>query len=106
MRGKIFRDDCCTLFIFSFVCLLVFSIDPNVKASMENKLLSPLHFACWFNAAEAVATLIDNRANVESCAAFGQKPLHYAVQRASIELVKVRIAFLSVFHVKLLSSCC
>ncbi|XP_078348823.1 transient receptor potential cation channel subfamily A member 1-like isoform X2 [Oculina patagonica] len=62
--------------------------DPNVKASMENKLLSPLHFACWFNAAEAVATLIDNRANVESCAAFGQKPLHYAVQRASIELVK------------------
>lgn len=68
---------------------------------MENKALSPLHYACWFNAAEAVDTLIDNKANVESYAAFGQKPLHYAVTRASIELVKVRIAFAPVLcHVE------
>jgi len=62
--------------------------DPNKSATMENKVLSPLHYACWFNAAEAVDTLLDNKANVESCAAFGQKPLHYAVTRASVELVK------------------
>lgn len=62
--------------------------DPNQSATMENKVLSPLHYACWFNAAEAVDILLDNKANVESCAAFGQKPLHYAVTRASVELVK------------------
>ena len=78
--------------IYSVVSLFIyFPIDPNVAASMENKVLSPLHFACWFNAAEAVNTLLDNKANVESCAAFGQKPLHYAVTRGSIELVKVRV---------------
>ncbi|XP_020632929.1 transient receptor potential cation channel subfamily A member 1-like isoform X2 [Orbicella faveolata] len=63
-------------------------IDPNKSATMENKVLSPLHYACWFNAPEAVSTLLDNNANVESCAVFGQKPLHYAVTRASVELVK------------------
>ena len=72
------------------------SIDPNKSATMENKVLSPLHYACWFNAPEAVDTLLDNNANVESCAAFGQKPLHYAVTRASAELVKVRITVLFV----------
>ena len=66
-------------------------IDPNKNATMNNKVLSPLHYACWFNAPEAVDTLIDNNANVESCAVFGQKPLHYAVTRASVELVKVSI---------------
>lgn len=66
-------------------------IDPNKSATMENKVLSPLHYACWFNAAEAVDTLLDNNANVESCAAFGQKPLHYAATRASVQLVKVKI---------------
>ena len=71
--------------------LIALQIDPNRSATMENKVLSPLHYACWFNAAEAVDTLLDNKANIESCAAFGQKPLHYAVTRASVELVKVRI---------------
>lgn len=63
---------------------------------MENKMLSPLHFAAWFNAAEAVKILLHNKANVESYSAFGQKPLHYAVARASVELVKVSMAFASV----------
>ena len=71
--------------------LIAIQIDPDRSATMENKVLSPLHYACWFNAAEAVDTLLDNKANIESCAAFGQKPLHYAVTRASAELVKVRI---------------
>ncbi|KAJ7340128.1 hypothetical protein OS493_002854 [Desmophyllum pertusum] len=62
--------------------------DPNVTGSLENKRLSPLHFASWFNAPVAVDTLIDNKGNVESSSAFGQKPLHYAVARASVELVK------------------
>ena len=56
---------------------------------MEHKALSPLHFAAWFNAAKAVDVLLRNGANVESGSAFGQKPLHYAVSRASAELVMV-----------------
>lgn len=56
---------------------------------MEHKALSPLHFAAWFNAAKAVDVLLLNGANVESGSAFGQKPLHYAVSRASAELVMV-----------------
>ena len=84
-----------TLAIYFVVAI---PIDPNKSATMENKVLSPLHYACWFNAPEAVSTLLDNNANVESCAVFGQKPLHYAVTRASVELVKVRItAFLRTF---------
>ena len=85
----LFIHSCIYLLVYLFV---VFPTDPNKSATtMENKVLSPLHYACWFNASEAVDTLLDNKANVESCAAFGQKPLHYAVTRASVELVKVRI---------------
>lgn len=62
--------------------------DPNVTATTENKLLSPLHFASWYDTDEAVNTLIDNKSNVECSAVFGQKPLHFAVTRASLELVK------------------
>lgn len=62
--------------------------DPNVTATTENKSLSPLHFASWYDTDEAVNTLIDNKSNVECSAVFGQKPLHFAVTRASLELVK------------------
>ena len=58
---------------------------------MGNKRLTPLHYAAWFNASEAVECLIQNGANAESSSAFGQKPLHCAVSRASVELVKVGI---------------
>ena len=61
---------------------------------MENKLLTPLHFAAWFNSTEAVECLIQKGAYVESSSAFGQKPLHYAAGRASIELVKVSMVLL------------
>ena len=64
-------------------------LDPNVRSRVEHKALSPLHFAAWFNAAKAVDVLLRNGANVESGSAFGQKPLHYAVSRASAELVMV-----------------
>ncbi|CAH3194929.1 unnamed protein product [Porites evermanni] len=65
--------------------------DPNVRSRVEHKALSPLHFAAWFNAAKAVDVLLRNGANVESGSAFGQKPLHYAVSRASPELVMTLI---------------
>ncbi|XP_067045027.1 transient receptor potential cation channel subfamily A member 1-like isoform X2 [Acropora muricata] len=62
--------------------------DVNVIASMANKMLTPLHYAAWFNASGAVECLIENGADVESSSAFGQKPLHYVVSRASVELVE------------------
>jgi len=52
-------------------------------------MLTPLHYAAWFNASDAVECLIENGADVESSSAFGQKPLHYVVSRASVELVEV-----------------
>ncbi|XP_074605773.1 transient receptor potential cation channel subfamily A member 1-like isoform X1 [Acropora palmata] len=62
--------------------------DVNVIASMASKILTPLHYAAWFNASDAVECLIENGADVESSSAFGQKPLHYVVSRASVELVE------------------
>lgn len=76
-------------FIFVKVDHYGYVLDPNVRSRVEHKALSPLHFAAWFNAAKAVDVLLRNGANVESGSAFGQKPLHYAVSRASAELVMV-----------------
>lgn len=75
--------------LFLILYFLLSQTDPNVTATSENKLLSPLHFASWYDTDEAVNTLIDNKSNVECSAVFGQKPLHFAVTRASLELVKV-----------------
>lgn len=76
-------------FIFVNIDHYGYILDPNVRSRVEHKALSPLHFAAWFNAAKAVDVLLRNGANVESGSAFGQKPLHYAVSRASAELVMV-----------------
>ena len=70
--------------------IISFPKDPNVISAFENKQLSPLHFAAWYNAYESVECLIQREdCNVEIPSAFGQKPLHYAVARASVDLVKV-----------------
>lgn len=75
--------------------IISFPKDPNVISAFENKRLSPLHFAAWFNACESVECLIQREdCNVEIPSAFGQKPLHYAVARASLDLVKVSNAII------------
>lgn len=87
-RGCLYRRQN-TERVFLILYFLLSQTDPNVTATTENKSLSPLHFASWYDTDEAVNTLIDNKSNVECSAVFGQKPLHFAVTRASLELVKV-----------------
>ena len=87
-RGCLYRRQN-TERVFLILYFLLSQTDPNVTATSENKLLTPLHFASWYDTDEAVNTLIDNKSNVECSAVFGQKPLHFAVTRASLELVKV-----------------
>ncbi len=66
----------------------IFFLDVSMKAGQDD--IRPLHLACRYNAAAAVAFLLTQRADVNVKDSKGRTPLHYATRRGHDTVTKVQ----------------